>query len=392
MSNKKNYYKKTDLISYSILKEYESNPKKAVDMFIRGYGNNNKHVYNENFALGDAIELVYTTGLLPLYTDKLLTSQNYTAAVGFLEFIESRGIKYRHNIKQIINELNDENISSLYNYLLADLSIWGNISKSDTLIKKLINISDLISIINSGKILIDYKFKTIIDNIKYLKNSYKLPLKSKKSIFNDDNIHVYTNVEIIHNGNKILLDMIAYDESDNTLYPFDIKSSINTPDKFKYDFIKYKYYLQSSFYKYNIEELFKNNKIGLKLKSITLSGLSIITNKITDFNIPSDVKILDFRFILISKIEGLNPVVFRVNKKLHDIGLTGGVDDYGNKIYGALELKSKFLMALNDENYNNHEYYTVDERADLDLNVFKSYTPIITSNNNSEEDISDIKV
>jgi hypothetical protein len=392
MSNKKNYYNKLGFYSYSILKKYESSPLEALNMMRSGYGNddNDKYVYNENFLLGDAIEAAYTKKKVPTYLNSI-KPQDYSAAKGFLEFIKAHSIS---NKEAVIFEdtFSEQQKRDLFIFITEDLKLFGSIKKIDTFIRKMKDLRSIIRNLMNGKILIDTKYRNIIGSITTLNSKNKLPLKSNKLIFENKNIKILTDVMVLSKDNdKILLDMIAYDKSDNTLYLFDIKSSINTPNKFKYDFIKYKYYLQSSFYKNIVINKIKDTEIE-HLNSLLLTG-NDASNIETSINIPINVKVLNFRFILISKISGQSPVIFRVNKELHEIGLNGGEDEYGNRIYGALELKEKMKDGIRDNNFNNHEYYNIDDRADLDLNVFKSYKPIsITkeNNKNSEEDNPDI--
>ena len=387
---KKSYYGTRNHISYSILKKYEDSPKEAFDMYKNGYGNDDKYTYNENFKLGDAIESAFISNKQPEFIDTI-APQDYAAAMRAVEWFGNNETYYEDyedegysNITAyIISELPDELRQDMYTFVKTDLNIWGSVKTIGTFIKKINKLDSLISKIYYGINIIPSKYRKLLYQIVSVKMDSRIPLKNGSNILNDSGIDILTDVKISNGKRKILLDLIAYDSTNNLLYLFDIKSSINNPDKFKYDFIKYKYYIQSSLYKDVVEDYIK-----LSDDEVLLLGHNTLGNE-DSITIPSDVKVLDFRFVVIPKIIGQEPVVFRVDKNLHNLGLYGGTDEYGKRLLGVTELEKMFYHNFTRSNTNHYKFTNKDDRADVKLDVFKTYT--VNSNEQiiDEEDISD---
>lgn len=121
---------------------------------------------------------------------------------------------------------------------------------------------------------------------------------------------------------KSLLDIIVIDHLEKKIYPIDLKTTGKSVLNFRSAFMKWKYYLQASFYT-AATTFWKNNDSDL-----------------------GNYDIQNFKFLVVETI-GINPpMLFRCSDRDLKIGENGGVDQYGNQIKGYRNL-------IEDLNYHD---------------------------------------
>ena len=122
---------------------------------------------------------------------------------------------------------------------------------------------------------------------------------------------------------KSLLDNLIVDHENKTIQPIDIKTTGDGVYDFSYSFIKWRYYIQASFYTYAVEYW----KSSLDASEM-YQGKNI-----------SDYLVLPFKFIVASKMFiSEPPLVWTVDQETLQMGAHGTTLATGRKIKGFIEL------------------------------------------------------
>ena len=121
---------------------------------------------------------------------------------------------------------------------------------------------------------------------------------------------------------KSLLDLLVIDHENKEIFPIDLKTTGKSALSFRSAFVKWKYYLQASFYTEAVN-FWKNNDTDLV-----------------------DYTVKNFKFIVV-ETEGLNPpIIYETSDADLFVGRNGGTDYKGNRIKGFVEL-------IDDLNYHD---------------------------------------
>ena len=150
--------------------------------------------------------------------------------------------------------------------------------KRDKLITVLdkFNSSGAIAYVHQGKealektlvpIEIIMKAEKIVDILKSHDNTKHLFSKTSEVL---SGIEIKYQVPIVFdlpNGlgeGKALIDLMVINHNTKEIYPYDLKTTSDKASKFPYNFIKWKYYIQSSFYYYGLKSISKYSVKGFR--------------------------------------------------------------------------------------------------------------------------------
>jgi len=120
--------------------------------------------------------------------------------------------------------------------------------------------------------------------------------------------------EIEKHACKSLLDLLVIDHEKKEIFPIDLKTTGKSALNFRSAFMKWKYYLQASFYT-DAVHFWKNNDSDLV-----------------------DYTIRNFKFIVVETMGENPPVIYEATENDLKIGREGGQDQYGNHIKGYMNL------------------------------------------------------
>ena len=120
---------------------------------------------------------------------------------------------------------------------------------------------------------------------------------------------------------KSLLDIVVIDHKNKEIFPIDLKTTGKSVLNFRSAFMKWKYYLQASFYT-DAVTFWKNNDSDLV-----------------------DYTIKNFKFLVVETMGSNPPMLFLCNDRDLDMGRNGGSDLFGNQIKGYKNL-------IDDLNYH----------------------------------------
>ena len=123
---------------------------------------------------------------------------------------------------------------------------------------------------------------------------------------------------------KALLDGILIDQAHKCIIPFDLKTTSEPLMSFEYEFLKWKYYIQSTLYKYGLQKVYPGY---------------IIEN---------------FRFIIINDWE--EPMIWSVDEVHHKFFLHGGYLRSGRPITGLFDLIDQYKWHMDTQRFE----YTKD--------------------------------
>ena len=119
---------------------------------------------------------------------------------------------------------------------------------------------------------------------------------------------------------KALLDVLVIDHEKKLIYPIDLKSTGEYINMFPSSFLKWKYYLQASFYSYGVKQLYP------------------------------DYTVDNFKFIVISSQQLTKPLVYTCTDEDLLVGEKGGLNRFTNKkVKGWRQLYEDYLWHLNND-------------------------------------------
>ena len=230
------------------------------------------------------------------------------------------------------------------------LDYGGKNWKDDTIINKIVSEgSDYFDFLkeNTGKTMIDaWMYERAINSVYVLQThefskDYIIP-KNK-----DIEIHYQFPIIWKYQGHdcKSLLDILYIDHKNKVIIPVDLKTSYDDVLMFPKSYIKWKYYIQASFYTKAVSYL--------KLEYPHLF----------------DYKIDNFRFMVISSNDSSRPIIWMTNQKDIMCGEFGGTLRNGETVTGYKELINAYEWHTN-ENLYKYPKKVYDKKGHLDLNVF----------------------
>jgi hypothetical protein len=142
-----------------------------------------------------------------------------------------------------------------------------------------------------------------------------------------------------HKEGKVLIDILLVNHKDKCITPVDLKTTSDKATNFNSAFIKWKYYLQASYYSY---------------------GLGSLT----------DYEVLPFRFVVASTTDVYRPLCYKVSQKT----LAAGRFGIRNPMYGYFtkgwEQLSQELIYLQDTGNNQYPKEVYDNKGCLTLDNF----------------------
>lgn len=145
---------------------------------------------------------------------------------------------------------------------------------------------------------------------------------------------------------KSLFDIIKIDHKNKIIYPVDLKTTGDHVLNFPTNFIKWKYYLQASFYSDALAYFIKNNE------------------KLSDYTIDK------FRFLIISSNDARKPLVYETTERDLYVGKHGGTLKYNNReIKGYLQIIDNMVWHLNNQ-YFDYPKDIYDNNGMVTLDLF----------------------
>lgn len=166
-----------------------------------------------------------------------------------------------------------------------------------------------------------------------------------------EGVDIYFQFPVIwkYNGKecKSLFDILIIDHNNKIIKPVDLKTTYDDVLSFPYNYIKWKYYIQASFY------------------SKSLSYLKLEYKELFDYKIDL------FKFVVISSQDSKRPLVYKTTDVDILVGEHGGYLKDGTKIKGFKQLIEDMEWHIENEVYDfPKEVY--DNKGELEFDIFKT--------------------
>lgn len=157
---------------------------------------------------------------------------------------------------------------------------------------------------------------------------------------------VIKNVQGFNFTFKGLFDGLVINKKDKWVIPYDLKFTGYSPYRFKYEFLRWGYYIQAGLYR------------------------DLLLEEVRDSNsILYDYRVKNFHFIVASGVDVENPLIWRVNDDLHEICTKGGL--IGDRmVRGWRQLvEDYFWHKENDKWLYPREIYEKNGIVDFNFNL-----------------------
>ena len=176
------------------------------------------------------------------------------------------------------------------------------------------------------------------DNRSHIEIQFQVPILWDPSFYDDS----------LDGKAKSLLDIVILDHKNETVLPVDLKTTGSSVFTFESKMTKWRYYIQGAYY------------------------YDAINWRVDNHDEISDYQVLPFEFVVISRQNLNNPLVYTMTEQDLDAGRNGGELSYnGREVRGWIELMKdlKWHQENNKWNYSR-EIYENDGKIELDM--FKS--------------------
>ena len=152
---------------------------------------------------------------------------------------------------------------------------------------------------------------------------------------------------------KSLIDIVIIDHENKTIQPIDIKTTGDSVYSFISSFVNYRYYLQASYYTAALHHWKESDEAKEVVPDFDIKG--------------QDYTVLPFKFLVIPKIYGGDPIVWSVDPETLELGEYGGTLKSGRKVKGFVELLDDFIWHTKNDSWQyKREVY---ERGELTLSL-----------------------
>lgn len=320
-------YREVPAISYSVLSGVSKSPASLI---------NNFKLDTPSLTYGSAVDTLCFDGEDVFKSKFTINTDDSPSAV-----VE----KITKDVIKAITEANGELIGEFddYNDLIlsvAQANEYGKGWKDDTIIRKikdeggrgLFNFTKE----NTGKKVLDYKQ---YENVLNSKNTlYNHPFTKKWFTVNEGEEIIFQFPIIwFYKGKlcKSLFDIVKFDHVNKIIYPTDLKTSFDHVLAFPFNYIKWKYPLQASFY-------------TDALKYWKLENPQYL-----------DYRIDYFRFVIISSQDPLRPLVYK----------TTDDDLYAGKFGGTLVKSGEYFKGF-DQLISEMEWHSINQKYDYPKEIY----------------------
>lgn len=333
-------YRKTDILSYSSLKEFSNNRRKFYKKYIlKEKVDELSEDDNENLLLGSMVD-----GLLTLSDEEL--EKKFVILNGERE--KGQMLELGNEIWKVTKDNLDEENKLKIDFLnIFDIAL-NNIKydregneicfkgkKSDDILLKFYE--------SKEKKFYDKRLENV-NSIIITMDDYNTALAIKNTLYNTpwsrDIVNKYCSPEecenifqmtIMHEMNgiplKSMIDIMKIDHVNKIIYPYDLKVSYFIND-FAYSYLKNKYFIQLGVYNNAVEE-FKNNS-----------------------DIYKDYKVYPLQFLVADSTNIFMPIIYKCTEKDLENSLNGFETSNGRKYQGIKEIITELKWCLDNNIWN----------------------------------------
>lgn len=326
-------YRKVNAISYSELSGVDKTPANLII---------EKKLDTDGIKFGSAVDTLLFDGE-EKFNEKFIAMGSEVPTQIIKDIIDEL-----YRITSGKNSLSDEKdlILSIANDLKFGAGNW----KDETKINKVITSGE-----DYYNLLCRAEGKTILDGFMYdqVRNTCNTlvthPFSADKINARDDDTEVIYQFPIfwkyLDYDCKSLLDILYIDHKSKTIYPRDLKTSFTHILGFiQTNYLKFRYYLQESFYTDAV--IYWKNNIQTELK---------------------DYKVAPFEFIIISSQDYSRPLIYKGNQDSYELGKFGGIVD-GRYRKGYKQLIEERAWYIKNEKYSYpYEIYQSNGVVDIKL-------------------------
>lgn len=329
-------YRSSTLLSYSKIKDVFDNPSILVT--------DKKQKDTEWFIFGTLVDLLLT------YKKNLEEKVIINDTIPSEQFLNISNYLLKLGITENLENLTDQEIEFIYTNSGSQVN-WKVDTKRTKLLEECSSYVKLISK-NENKLIVSTatyneaeKLATVIKTHPWTSHLFGVVPKNIEVLFQFKIKYTFESLNF-----KSMIDLIVIDHDTKTIYPFDIKTGTDLPRYFsKNALYQYKYGYQGALYK---------------------EGLRNFIKKIPFFK---DYDIANFKFIYISRLVPIYPIIVTMSDFCHKEFLEWGIHDNYYCLPSLLEICEATDIYLQQIN----EGRTVIEPYDLQQNkgevVIKSY-------------------
>lgn len=337
-------YRESSAMSYSTFKDVYDNPEILITP--------KEDKKDEWMAFGSVVDMLLTSSKEEfdekIAISKTVPSEQYKLISDYI---------IENNLD--VNNLTDSQVEDCYNNTGSKVN-WGIPIKKQKILDNCITYVEFIKSTN-GKLIISsdlYKEAQLNSNV-FLTHPWSSFLFMSELEQKANNIEIIYQYKIKYVINGILfksmIDVLVVDHNNKKIYQYDLKTGSDYPRVFlKSAVYKYRYLYQAALYK---------------------EGLKLFLDNIAEFCLYS---IEDFRFVYVSRLKPIYPVILKINAKMHYSFMQMGMDYKYNlpSVDVVLTALASYLSKIEsgetnltpyDLSINNGEYELQEDASNITL-------------------------